>query len=88
MEGEAGVCSGEWGRKSVGARGRRAWGDSRAEVKDRIHPAATQVLNILPSSLGLPDGQWGQGSGPRLGLAVSVTSGPGVWKADAEKGFA
>lgn len=65
--------------QSVGM-GEESTVESRAEVKDRIHPAATQVLNILPSSLGLPDGWWGQGSGPRQGLAVSVTSGPGVWK--------
>lgn len=75
------------GKGQCGGRGRRARGDSRAEVKDRIHPAATQVMNILPSSLGLPDGQWGQRSGPRLGLAASVTLGPGMWKADAGRGF-
>lgn len=87
MEEEAGVSSGEWGRDRVGVWGRRARGESRAEVKDRTHPATTQVLNILPPSSGLPDGWWGQGSGPRQGLAMSVTSGPGMWKADAGKGF-
>lgn len=48
-------------------------------------PAPTQVQNITTSLI--LGGWWGWWSGPGLGLAVSVTSGQGVYKASARKVF-
>ena len=69
MEGVAGVCSGGRGRGLRWALGRRAQEETRAEVEDRIHPAPTQVQNILPVIPGPARWMAGVRVRPRAGMS-------------------